>query len=84
MDIQAEKLQLIKWLAGLTDTAIIKEIKTLKNTSNKSLFSQYTEQDLVDRAKSSMGDIEAGRTTPLNKFKKEIKAWKQSKNIKLK
>ncbi len=84
MDLQAEKLQLIKWLAGVTDTAIIKEIKSLKNTSSKNLFSQYTKQDLIDRAKSSMEDIKAGRTTPLSEFKKEIKVWKQSKNIKLK
>ncbi len=30
MDIQAEKLHLIEWLAGLNDVKVIQEIKALK------------------------------------------------------
>lgn len=57
MDIQAEKLQLIEWLARLNDTKIIQDIKLLKSTTDVDLFKQYTDQDLIARAGVSMEDI---------------------------
>ena len=79
MDIQAEKLQLIEWLARVNDIRIIQEIKFLKMETDGSLFKGYTDLDLVSRAEASMEDIEAGRTTKLSDFKAEIESWKQSK-----
>ena len=82
MDIQAEKLHLIEWLARLNDIKIIQEIKALKKGTTKDLFKQYTGQDLIDRAEASLEDIEAGRTTKFTDFKTEIEHWKQSRNTK--
>ena len=82
MDIQAEKLQLIEWLARLNDIRIIQEIKSLKKETDKNLFKRYKDQDLVNRAEASMQDIEAGRTTKLSDFKTEIESWKQSRGTK--
>ncbi len=82
MDIQAEKLQLIEWLARLNDIKIIQEIKSLKKETDKNLFKRYTDQDLVNRAEASTQDIEAGRITKLSDFKTEIEIWKQSRGTK--
>lgn len=70
MDIQAEKLHLIEWLARLNDIKIIQDIKALKKETDKDLFKRYTDQDLVNRAEASLEDIAAGRTTNLSEFKK--------------
>lgn len=80
MDIQAEKLQLIEWLARLNDIKVIEVIKSLKSETDSDLFKRYTDQDLVNRTEASMKDIEAGRTTKLTDLKTEIENWKHSKN----
>jgi enoyl reductase-like protein len=82
MDIQAEKLHLIEWLARVTDIKIIQEIKSIEKETTKDLFKQYTDQDMIDRAEASLEDIEAGRTTRLADFKAEIENWKHSKSTK--
>ena len=82
MDIKAEKLQLIEWLARLNDVKIIQEIKALKKETDDDLFNQYTDKDLVNRAEASLEDVEACRTTKLADFKTEVENWKQSKNTK--
>lgn len=82
MDIQAEKLLLIEWLARLNDARIIQDIKALKKETDKDLFRRYSDQDLVNRAEASLEDITAGRTTNLNDFKSEVERWKQSRNTK--
>ncbi len=35
MDIQAEKLSLIEWLAGITDTRIIKQFRALQKSTQE-------------------------------------------------
>lgn len=78
MDIQADKLQPIEWIARLNDVKVI-QIKSLKEEADKNLFQRYTEQDLVIRAEASIQDIEAGRTSKLSDIKTEIESWKQSR-----
>ena len=82
MDIQAEKLHLIEWLAGLSDIKIIQEIKAIKKETTKDLFKRYTDHDMIDRAEASLEDIEVGRTTRLTDFKTEIEHWKHSRSTK--
>ena len=82
MDIQAEKLHLIEWLARLNDIKIIQEIKAIEKENTKDLFKRYSDQDMINRAEASLEDIKAGRTTKLVDFKVEIENWKQSRNTK--
>ena len=82
MDIQAEKLHLIEWLARLSDIKIIQEIKAIEKETTKDLFKRYTDQDMINRAEASLKDIEAGSTTKLVDFKTEIAHWKQSRSTK--
>jgi hypothetical protein len=82
MDIQAEKLHLIEWLARLNDIKIIQDIKVLKKEADKDLFKRYTDRDMVNRAEASLEDVAAGRTTKVSDFKTELESWKQSRNAK--
>ena len=82
MDIQSEKLHLIEWLARLSDTKIIQEIRAIEKEANKDLFNRYSDQNMIERAEASLEDIQAGRTTKLTDFKTEIEHWKRSRNTK--
>ena len=82
MDIQAEKLYLIEWLARLSDIKVIQEIKAIEKETTKDLFRRYSDQDMIERAEASLEDIEAGRTISLTDFKTEIEHWKHSRTTK--
>ena len=49
MDIQAEKLHLIEWLARVNDIRIIQEIKAIKKEDPKDLFSRYSGDGPITR-----------------------------------
>ncbi len=82
MDIQAEKLLLIEWLARLSDIKVIEKIKAIEKQTSKDLFKRYADQDIIGRAEASLEDIAAGRTTSLTDFKTEIVHWKHSRSMK--
>lgn len=42
MDIQAEKLSLIEWLAGIDDNRIIRQFKILQKASQEQIETQLT------------------------------------------
>ncbi|MEQ9285297.1 MAG: hypothetical protein RIG77_00225 [Cyclobacteriaceae bacterium] len=48
MDIQAEKLQLIEWIAGLHDTSILKEFITLKRSKEVDWWDEITEEERLE------------------------------------
>lgn len=50
----------------------------------KNLFSKYDSDDLINRALASEEDIEHGRTTRIEDFKKEIDSWKSKRQTKKK
>ena len=58
MNIQSEKLDLIRWIAGITDEQVLQQFISLKRISNQ-------ETDLTDAQKKSVDlafkDIEQGR-----------------------
>lgn len=45
MDIQAEKIRLIEWLAGLNDPRIIKELITLKKNKEADWWDEISEEE---------------------------------------
>jgi hypothetical protein len=42
MDIQTEKLQLIEWIVGLTDTSTLKRLISLKKTQDKDWWDELS------------------------------------------
>ena len=61
MDIQAEKLDLIQWLAGINEDRIIKQFILLKKTNEEATFSPLTQEEklAIDKGLES---IKAGRS----------------------
>ena len=61
MDIQAEKLALIQWLAGINDSRIIQLFQTLKQTTEATQAAQMTAAERSAVEKGLMA-VEEGRT----------------------
>jgi hypothetical protein len=76
MNLQAEKLKLIEWLAGLTDQTLIERIKLLKETQSTKVdwweeLSQ-TERDAIDQG---LEDAERGKVTNHEEVRKRYEKW---------
>ena len=50
-NVQAEKFQLIEWLIQLKDTAVIEQVKALKDENEQ--FTPLTSEELHERALAS-------------------------------
>lgn len=76
MNIQAEKLKLIEWLAGLTDQTLIERIKFLKeNQLNQTDWWEEiskTEKDAIDQG---LEDADNGKVTPHQEVRKRYEKW---------
>ena len=83
MDVEAEKLKLIKWLVDLQDTELIKQFCELQRKSESAVDmdevvgsnpggSSITVRDLVARAEESERDIQAGRVHDLEDVLEEM------------
>ena len=72
MDIQAEKLSLIEWLAQLQDTIVIKEIKAIKKEKEADWWGDLTIEQQQD-IEAGLSDLKKGRkktlTQVLSKYK---------------
>lgn len=85
MDLQAEKLHLIEWLAQLKDEEIIHRIKALRAKAQKgdkgkvvayaADGSPLTLKAYNERLKKAEEDIRAGRVTSQEDLEKEAKGW---------
>ena len=72
MDIQAEKLKLIEWLATLTDQTIIEKLKLFReNFSDKTDWWESLSKSEIESIDEGIRDIEAGRTLPHSEVMKK-------------
>ena len=64
MNLHAEKIKLIEWLAGVTDVSLIRELSNFKSKSLKVKYEEnlrpMTKAELTARAIASNEDIESG------------------------
>ena len=70
MDIQTQKLQLIKWLASLQDQSTVRELVQWKEDHQRISREQYN-QELEESNKR----IEAGNYTSHEEVMKESGSW---------
>lgn len=83
MDIQAEKLQLIEWLAQLQDEEVISRIKALRRkvVTNEKVVAYtadgrpLTEKAYNERLEKGEEDIRMGRMTSQEDLEEEVKNW---------
>ena len=74
MDIKAEKLELIQWLAGVRDIEIIKEFINLKKTKEVDWWDTISEEE---RAEIEEGITQAnkGEVIPHEEVMEKYKKW---------
>jgi uncharacterized protein YdcH (DUF465 family) len=86
MSVSAIKDEIYQYLIEADDRfvkIVYGMVQADKNDAvSKKLFSKYSSQDLIDRTLASEEDIEYGRTTKIEDFKKEIDTWKTKRRIK--
>lgn len=72
MDIQAEKLQLIEWLAGLNNTSIIKRFIALKKEQEKDWWDHLSKEEKAEieegLTQADRGDVVSHREV-MTKYK---------------
>ncbi len=74
MDIQAEKLQLIEWFAGLNNTAVLKQFISLKKEQEKDWWSQISEAEKSE-IQEGLKQADRGEVTPHREVMKKYKKW---------
>ncbi|MBF9253669.1 hypothetical protein I2I11_10225 [Pontibacter sp. 172403-2] len=76
MNIQAEKLKLIEWLAGLTDQTLIERVKLLKETQSTQTdwWEEISpaERDAIDQG---LEDARNGKVTAHEEVRKRYEKW---------
>ena len=56
MDIQAEKLQLIEWLAGINGSRVIRQFKSLQKSNQKQIDLTSVEKSAIDQGLKSIAE----------------------------
>lgn len=56
MDIQAEKLNLIEWLAGIDDSRIIRQFKSLQKSNEVETKLSVAEKSAIDQGLKSIAN----------------------------
>ncbi len=79
MDIQVRKFNLIEYLIGLKDEAILSKIESAifdeKNKIAEKDFEPFSQEELLARAKKSNDDYIAGRYKTQEQLEKESANW---------
>ena len=76
MNVQAEKLELITWLAQLQDISLLEKLKDFRRQveieAYEASLKPMTVDELVARSRESDADIAAGRVHDLDEVMQEL------------
>ena len=75
MDIQAEKLQLIEWLARLNNTATLKRFITLKKEQEKDWWDQLSKKEKAE-IEEGLAQADRGEVVPHKEVMAKYKKWR--------
>jgi hypothetical protein len=75
MDIQAEKLQLIEWLAGLNNTATLKQFITLKKEQEKDWWDLLSTEEKSE-IEEGLAQADRGEVVPHKEVMAKYKKWR--------
>ncbi|MBY0433565.1 MAG: hypothetical protein K2U26_05610 [Cyclobacteriaceae bacterium] len=75
MDIQAEKLQLIEWLARLNDTATLKQFITLKKKQEKDWWDELSTEEKLE-IEEGLAQADRGEVLPHKEVMAKYKKWR--------
>ena len=72
MDIQAEKLRLIEWIAGLNDAKTIKEFLVLKKAKEVDWWDEVSEEERRS-IKQGLAELDRGESIPHEEVMREVR-----------
>jgi hypothetical protein len=75
MDIQAEKLQLIEWLAGLNNTKVLKRFISLKNEQQKDWWDQINLEEKTE-IEEGLSQADKGEMLPHKVVMDKYNKWR--------
>lgn len=79
MNIVLEKERIKNAIDAINDERLLRAIKEMlgyaKANNEERYLKPFTKQQIIKRAQTSEKDIKSGRTTSLNKLKKEVSNW---------
>ncbi len=75
MNIQAEKLELIKMLVTIQDSALLKKIKKLLEKEQSDDFFYNLNKEQIASIERGLEDVKMGKTIPHEKVKKRYSKW---------
>jgi hypothetical protein len=77
MDLQTRKLNVIEYVIRLQDANMMQEIEDLISDSNiqDNNIQQFTENDLIQRAKESNKQYKAKEFTDQTELEEDSKSW---------
>ncbi|MFZ2905714.1 MAG: hypothetical protein WAZ98_05875 [Cyclobacteriaceae bacterium] len=75
MDLQAEKLQLIEWLAKLNNTTTLKRLITLKKEQEKDWWGQLSEEERLE-IEEGLSQADRGEVVPHKEVMARYKKWR--------
>jgi len=74
MDIQAEKLRLIEWLAGLNDTRTLNEFITLKKKKEVDWWDEISVEERSE-IEEGLAQADRGELVPHEEVMAKYKKW---------
>ncbi|MBY0435440.1 MAG: hypothetical protein K2U26_15155 [Cyclobacteriaceae bacterium] len=72
--LEKEKLEIIKWVTGLTDSSAIEQLKALRKKPTRDWWKEITDEEKAAIEKG-LADIKAGRVKPHREAKKLYEKW---------
>ena len=75
MDIQAEKLQLIEWLARLNNTKVLKRFISLKKAQEKDWWDQISVEEKAE-INEGLAQADRGEVTSHKEVMDKYKKWR--------
>lgn len=74
MDLQAEKLRLIEWLAGLNDPVTIEELVSLKNAKSHDWWDEISVEEKSE-IEEGIAQADRGELVPHEEVMKKYQKW---------
>jgi hypothetical protein len=73
MDIQVEKLKLIRWLTNITDENVIAELVALRH-KKQDWWDEISAEEKAE-IEEGLGQADRGETTPHEEIRKKYEKW---------
>lgn len=75
LNIEKEKLEIIKWVTSLKDNTAFERLRMLRKNSNKKDWWHEISEDEKASIEKGLADIRAGRVKPHKEARKLYEKW---------